>query len=45
MVSDAQRYNATEVVLLGIIVIGLCGLTIDLLIRGFDRVFVPWRGH
>ena len=45
MVSDAQRYNATDVVLLGIIVIGICGLTIDLLIRGFDRVFVPWRGH
>ena len=45
MVSDAQRYNATEVVLLGIIVIGLCGLAIDLLVRGFDRVLVPWRGH
>ncbi len=45
MVSDAQRYNATEVVLLGIIVIGLCGLAIDLLIRGIDRVLVPWRGH
>ncbi|HTU14323.1 MAG TPA: ABC transporter permease subunit [Solirubrobacterales bacterium] len=45
MVSDAQRYNATEVVLLGIIVIGICGLAIDLLIRGIDRVLVPWRGH
>lgn len=45
MVSDAQRYNATEVVLLGIIVIGLCGLAIDLIIRGIDRVLVPWRGH
>lgn len=45
MVSDAQRYNATEVVLLGIIVIGLCGLAIDLLVRGADRVLVPWRGH
>jgi len=45
MVSDAQRYNATEVVLLGIIVIGICGLAIDLLVRGIDRVLVPWRGH
>lgn len=45
MVSDAQRYNATDVVLLGIIVIGICGLAIDLFVRGIDRVLVPWRGH
>lgn len=45
MVSDAQRFNATEVVLLGIIVIGICGLLIDLFIRLLDRLFVPWRGH
>lgn len=45
MVSDAQRYNATDVVLLGIFVIGLCGLALDLLIRLADRLLVPWRGH
>jgi len=45
MVSDAQRYNATDVVVLGIIVIGLCGLAIDGLIRLADRLLVPWRGH
>ena len=45
MVSDAQRYNATDVVMLGIIVIGLCGLAIDGLIRLADRLLVPWRGH
>ncbi|MCB0870930.1 MAG: ABC transporter permease [Solirubrobacterales bacterium] len=45
MVSDAQRYNATDVVMLGIIVIGLCGLAIDTLIRLADRLLVPWRGH
>lgn len=45
MVSDAQRYNATDVVILGIIVIGLCGLAIDGLIRLADRLLVPWRGH
>jgi len=45
MVSDAQRYNATDVVILGIIVIGLCGLALDGLIRLADRLLVPWRGH
>lgn len=45
MVSDAQRYNATDVVLLGIFLIGICGLLIDLLIRTADRLLVPWRGH
>jgi taurine transport system permease protein len=45
MVSDAQRYNATDVVMLGIIVIGICGLVIDGLIRLADRLLVPWRGH
>jgi taurine transport system permease protein len=45
MVSDAQRFNATDVVMLGIIVIGICGLAIDGLIRLADRLLVPWRGH
>ena len=29
MVRDAQRFNQTDVVVLGIIVIGLCGLALD----------------
>ncbi|MEV4747032.1 ABC transporter permease [Streptosporangium sp. NPDC049248] len=45
MVRDAQRYNQTDVVVLGIIVIGLSGLLIDLLLQTLDRRLVPWRGR
>ncbi|MEV0968734.1 ABC transporter permease [Microtetraspora glauca] len=45
MVRDAQRYNQTDVVILGIVVIGLSGLLIDFLLQSLDRVLVPWRGR
>ncbi|WP_246268482.1 ABC transporter permease [Acrocarpospora macrocephala] len=45
MVRDAQRYNQTDVVILGIVVIGLSGLLIDFLLQTLDRRLVPWRGR
>ncbi|MFF4411714.1 ABC transporter permease [Streptosporangium sp. NPDC001559] len=45
MVRDAQRYNQTDVVVLGILVIGLSGLLIDFLLQTLDRRLVPWRGR
>ncbi|GAA0358603.1 ABC transporter permease [Microbispora corallina] len=45
MVRDAQRYNQTDVVILGIVVIGLSGLLIDVLLQALDRRLVPWRGR
>ena len=45
MVRDAQRFNQTDVVVLGIIVIGLLGIALDSALRAFDRALVPWRGH
>ncbi|MBB5139758.1 taurine transport system permease protein [Thermocatellispora tengchongensis] len=45
MISAAQRYNNTDVVVLGIIVIGLSGLLIDFLLQALDRRLVPWRGR
>jgi taurine transport system permease protein len=44
MVRDAQRFNQTDVVVLGIIVIGLCGILLDSIVKLADRVLVPWRG-
>ncbi len=44
VVRDAQRFNQTDVVVLGIIVIGALGVTLDWLLRLADRAFVPWRG-
>ncbi|MHB8060149.1 MAG: ABC transporter permease [Gaiellaceae bacterium] len=45
MVRDAQRFNQTDVVILGILVIGLCGLLLDGAIQLVDRLLVPWRGQ
>jgi taurine transport system permease protein len=45
MVWTAERFNQTDVVILGIIVIGICGLFLDSMIKLVDRLLVPWRGQ
>ena len=45
VVRDAQRFNQTDVVVLGIIVIGVTGVLLDYAVRPIDRWLVPWRGH
>jgi taurine transport system permease protein len=45
MVRDAQRYNQSDIVILGIIVIGLSGLAIDILLRVISDRATPWRGR
>jgi taurine transport system permease protein len=45
MIWAAERFNQTDVVILGIIVIGLCGLFLDTSIQLIDRWLVPWRGQ
>ncbi|WP_051367430.1 ABC transporter permease [Hamadaea tsunoensis] len=45
MIRDAQRYNQTDVVVLGIILIGLSGLFFDALLRYAQRRLTPWRGR
>lgn len=45
MIRDAQRYNQTDVVIAGIIAIGLSGILLDAVFRGLERVTVPWRGR
>lgn len=45
MVRDAQRYNNTAVVLVGIIAIGISGLVIDGLLSAAGRRLAPWRGR
>ena len=44
MVLNAQRYNQTSVVVLGLFVIGITGLLIDSAIVVVQRVLSPWRG-
>ncbi|MFE5206878.1 ABC transporter permease [Streptomyces sp. NPDC056600] len=45
MIRDAQRYNQTDVVIAGIIAIGLSGIVLDAAFRGLERLTVPWRGR
>ncbi|WP_375430630.1 ABC transporter permease [uncultured Friedmanniella sp.] len=45
MVRDAQRYNNTAEVLVGIIAIGISGLVIDGLLSAAGRRLAPWRGR
>jgi taurine transport system permease protein len=45
LVRDAQRYNQSDIVILGIIVIGVSGLAIDTLLRVLSDRATPWRGR
>ncbi|WP_232835598.1 ABC transporter permease [Actinocorallia populi] len=45
MIRDAQRYNQSDVVVLGLLVIGASGLLIDALLQLAERRLAPWRGR
>ncbi|MDX6750286.1 ABC transporter permease subunit [Geminicoccaceae bacterium 1502E] len=45
MVLSAAEFLVTEVVILGIIVIGLIAYLFDLFMRWLETLFVPWKGR
>lgn len=45
MIRDAQRYNITAVVILGILVLGLTGLILEFALAQVQRIVTPWRGR
>lgn len=45
MIRDAQRYNQTDTVILGIIVLGISGLILEYLLLRLQRRVTPWRGR
>jgi taurine transport system permease protein len=45
LVRDAQRFNQTDIVMMGIILIGICGILLDLIVQLVDRALVPWRAE
>ncbi|WP_372499416.1 ABC transporter permease [Streptomyces lichenis] len=45
MIRDAQRYNQTDVVIVGILAIGLSGVLLDTALRALEHAAVPWRGR
>jgi taurine transport system permease protein len=44
MIRDAQRYNQTDTVILGILLLGISGLIIDGLLRQMQLRVGHWRG-
>ena len=44
MVLNAARFLATDIVFLGIVVIGAVAFVFDLLMRKIELALVPWKG-
>ncbi|MEM8979727.1 MAG: ABC transporter permease subunit [Pseudomonadota bacterium] len=44
MIVAASKFQDTDIVLMGIILIGIIGFGIDILMRAVERVLVPWKG-
>jgi taurine transport system permease protein len=45
MVLNASNFLRTDVVIMGIVVIGVVAYLFDLLMRRIERRLVPWKGH
>ena len=44
MIMVASRFQMTDIVVMGIILIGSIGYSIDILMRKMEAVLVPWKG-
>ena len=44
MIMTASKFQNTDIVIMGIILIGAIGFGIDLLMRWVERILVPWKG-
>ena len=45
MIMVASKFQLTDIVIMGIIVIGVIGYTIDILMRKLEGWLVPWKGR
>lgn len=45
MIVTASKFQDTDVVLMGIILVRIIGLGIDMLMRRCERWLVPWKGR
>ncbi|MGV6850237.1 MAG: ABC transporter permease [Marinibacterium sp.] len=44
MIMVASKFQNTDIVIMGIILIGVIGFGIDILMRWAERILVPWKG-
>ena len=42
MIWDAAKFLLSDVVIMGLIVLGLTGIALDLMMRAIGRVLMPW---
>ena len=45
MIMTASEFLVTDVVIMGIIVIGIIAYSFDLFMRWLERTLVPWKGR
>ena len=45
MIMVASKFQLTDIVIMGIILIGVIGFGIDILMRYAERLLVPWKGR
>ena len=45
MIMAASKFQLTDIVIMGIILIGIIGYGIDILMRQAERYLVPWKGR
>ncbi|WP_106161591.1 ABC transporter permease [Hasllibacter halocynthiae] len=45
MIVTASKFQATDIVILGIVLIGIVGFAIDVLMRLAENALVPWKGR
>ncbi|MEM7058515.1 MAG: ABC transporter permease [Pseudomonadota bacterium] len=45
MIMDASRFSLMDIVIIGIVMIGIIGSCIELLVRVLERWLVPWKGR
>ena len=45
MIIAASKFQQTDIVIMGIILIGIIGYSIDILMRKAEQVLVPWKGR
>ncbi|HCP80786.1 MAG TPA: taurine ABC transporter permease [Octadecabacter sp.] len=44
MITTASKFQSTDIILMGVIIIGIVGFGIDMLMRMAERRLVPWKG-
>ncbi len=44
MITTASKFQNTDIILMGVIIIGVVGFGIDMLMRVAERRLVPWKG-